>query len=200
MGEVSGKYQPYRELRFYPGSNVTEERKQGLADLAVEPNELTSDDVAWNLGVLWTRAMYTLMGVVRDRFGDEVANEVAEEFGYRVAKTNLIAWMRSHSLDRMTTEQFARFQDNRHALGGARHAESYISYDDEKLILRRTGCGYHDNRPEGHVSFCHYSAPGFFRGYAEVDPHIKAKVIRCRSRGDSKDDCEIHFEITKNVD
>jgi hypothetical protein len=193
MSEAHEKYIPFRDLRFYPGFHVTEARQQELIDLAVDANDLSTDDIAWNLGVMWTRAMYTMLDVARTRVGQEAANELAEEFGYRLAKSNLLKWMKAHKIDRITPEEFARFQDNRHALGGAKHAQSFISYDDTGVQLRRTGCGYHDNRPEGLESFCKYSAPGFFRGYAEVDSRIQAEVICCRSKGDSTDHCEIKF-------
>ncbi len=194
----SGNYQPFRDLRFYPGANLDESRQKELANLGVEADELTSADIAWHLGMLWTRVMYMMLAVVRDRHGEQEANAAAEQFGYQVAKSNLTKWMQARNLKRMTPEQFARFQDNRHALGGAKAAESFISYDDDGVYLHRTGCGYHDNRPDGHPSFCRYSAPGFFRGYAEVDPQIRGEVLRCRSRGDSKDDCKLQFKFLKD--
>lgn len=197
MAEPPKPYTPYQDLRFYPGANISEERKQALAALEVEPDQLTADDIAWNLGAFWTRSTYVMWNVVRDRFGDEVAKQVAEEYGYRLGKTNLLKWMKAHGLTRMTPEQFARFQDNRHALGGARHAESYITYDDDKVVLWRTGCGYHDNRPEDSPSFCQYSCLGFFRAYAEVDPQIEVDQIVCKSKGNSADHCETHFRFKK---
>lgn len=195
MEQAQRGYKPFRDLRFYPGRNIDPERKKALADLKLDANELTTDDIAWNLGILWTRAMYVTLDVARQRYGDEAAHELAEELGYQLAKANLVKWIKSHQITDLTPEDFARFQDNRHALGGAKHAETYISYDETGVQLYRTGCGYHDNRPEGHESFCQYSAPGFFRGYAEIDPRISARIICCRSRGDADDRCEIRFDF-----
>jgi hypothetical protein len=199
MASSDGKYQPFRDLRFYPGYNLSDSRQQELTDLAVDADELSGDDIAWTLGTMWTRAMYTMLEVARSRVGEKVAQELAEEFGYRLAKGNLLKWMKAHHITKITPEEFARFQDNRHALGGAKHAQSYISYDGTGVQLYRTGCGYHDNRPEGLESFCKYSAPGFFRGYAEVDPRIKAEMICCRSRGDATDHCELRFMFDESA-
>ena len=145
------KYKPYDDLRLYPGIHLSEERKRELDGDAIEPDELSPEDIIYKLGRMVTGTMYSLLEMVEERWGKEAARETAVEWGRRRARINLAGWMKSRGVTSLTPELWARFQDYRHIISGPLHAPSYIEYSGENdLVLNRKACLFHDGRPEGY--------------------------------------------------
>jgi hypothetical protein len=105
--------------------------------------------------------------------------------------------MDRRELEKLTPELWARFQDYRHLISGPVHAPSFIKYEgDSDLVLDRTGCLFHDGRPEGVTSYCGPAADGMFVGYADVCPELSSEHPICKSRGTSDSDhCQVRFSI-----
>ena len=108
------KYKPYDDLRLYPGIHLSEERKRQLDEDAIEPDELSPEDIIYKLGRMVTGTMYSLLEMVEERWGKEAARETAVEWGRRRARINLAGWMKSRGVTSLTPELWARFQDYRH--------------------------------------------------------------------------------------
>src|ERR1700693_3527747 len=62
-----GRYQPNRDLRLYPGANLSAERRKLLDEHAVDPEDLTTDDIVYCLSRLCTVTMYELVAQVEER-------------------------------------------------------------------------------------------------------------------------------------
>lgn len=89
------KYKPYNDLRLYPGIHLSEERKKQLDEDAIEPDQLSAEDIIYKLGRMVTGTMYTLLAMVEDKWGKEAARETAVEWGRQRARENLAGWMKS---------------------------------------------------------------------------------------------------------
>lgn len=187
------RYQPYRDVSFYPGMHLSSTRRRQHDEYDLEPEDLTIDDIVFNLGRAWTRLAYSLFALMSERWGEQAAREVLREHAYRSGRSRFLALLRKHNLKRITPELMARFQDLSHALQGPNHATAIVEYSEDGLTLRRTTCGWHDGRPEGAQSICCYTQEGFFQAYKELDPDLEITVPACMSRGTSADHCEIRF-------
>src|ERR1700675_4695827 len=88
----SGQYRPNRDLKFYPGANLTAERRQALDHQAVEVEDLTVDDVVYCLSRLVTGTMYELVAQIEERWGKEAAKEVVWEWARKRANTMITKW------------------------------------------------------------------------------------------------------------
>ena len=195
-GEKTG-YTPYSDLRLYPGVHLSDERRRRLDDDAVEPDELTAEDIIYKLSRMVTGTMYSVMELVEERWGKDAARELVVEWGRRRGRDNLRKFLRQRGETRLTPELWARFQDYRHLISGPVHANSFLSYEGESdVVLNRTGCLFHDGRPDGMDSYCEPVAQGKFAGYAQECPELESEHPVCKSRGDSDSDhCQVRFSI-----
>ncbi len=197
MSENETSYTPYNDLRLYPGIHLSEERCRQLDEDAVEPDELSTDDITYKLSRMVTGTMYGLLEVIEERWGKQAAREVTFEWARRRGRENLRRWMKERGAEHLTPELWARFQDYRHIISGPIHARSFISYEgDSDVVLNRTGCLFHDGRPEGMDSYSGTVADGKFVGYNEVCPEITSEHPICKGRGTSDSDhCQVRFSI-----
>ena len=190
-------YEPYDDLRLYPGIHLGPLRRKALDEDDIEPDELSNEDIIYKLSRMVTGTMYSLLELVEERLGEEQTRDLMVEGGRRRARENLRKWMSRRGLERLTPELWARFQDYRHLISGPVHAPSFIRYaGDSDLVLDRTGCLFHDGRPEGMNSYCGPAADGMFAGYAEVCPELSSEHPICKARGTSDSDhCQVRFSI-----
>jgi hypothetical protein len=191
------EYRPYKELGFYPGIHLSPERKRELDEDAVEPNELTTDDIVYKLSRMITGTFYGFIRVIEDKWGKEAAREVAFEWGHQRGRENLERWMEARGVKRLTPELLARYQDYRHLISGPLLAPSFTEYEGESdLVLNRSVCLFHDGRPEGMDSYCWVYADGMYLGYKEACPELTCEHPICKSRGTSKDNrCQVRYHI-----
>jgi len=190
-------YRPVNDLRLYPGIHLNKERREQLDKDEIDPTELTIDDIVFKLARLVTGTLYSLIQLIEERWGKQAARDLIYEWGRRRAHENLKRWMDARGLKKLTPQAWAKFQDYRHLISGPVHAPSLLHYEgDSEVILNRTGCLFHDGRPEGMDSYCGVSADGMFVGYTEVCPELKCEHPICKSRGTSPDErCQVRFRI-----
>ena len=135
-----GVYEPYNDLRLYPGIHLSADRRRALDEDAIEPDDLSNEDIIYKLSRMVTGTMYTVMELVEERLGEEQARELMVEWGRRRARENLRKWMGRRGLEKLTPELWARFQDYRHLISGPVHAPSFIKYEgDSDLVLGSHG-------------------------------------------------------------
>jgi hypothetical protein len=192
---TEAKYQSTRASRFYPG-RISEERKRKVADFELTIDDLTTDDLMWGVGRNLTVAIYQLVDVVRQRWGEQAAIEVANEFVYKRAKAGFKKFLQARGRTEGSPELMSEFQDYAHSLQGPSVSTAYTWYDDEKCIVKRTGCAYHTERPEGMESLCRHMGDSFVKGYMEADPALKgSEKLKCMAFGNSY--CERIFYYKK---
>ena len=190
------RYRPYDDVRLYPGVHLSDERRRRLDEDAVGPDELTTEDIVYKLSRMVTGTMYTMLELIEERWGKDVAREMVTEWGRRRGSENLKRYLDQQGIDRMTPELWARFQDYRHLISGPVHVQSFLSYEgDSEIVLNRSGCLFHDGRPQGMDSYCAPMAEGIFVGYAEACPGLESRHSICKSRGDSESHCQVRFTI-----
>lgn len=196
----SKRYQPYDDLRFYPGMHLREERKRQLQSAALEPTDLTADDIVYCLGLMVTQTMYSIFKVVEDRWGTSAMEEVAWEWGRRRGHHSLHTWLAARGLEnaRLTPEVWARYQDYRHAISGPTHIESRVAYEGDRVILTRPSCLFHNGRPEGQKSLCNVICEGMIQGYYEVSPNLTLDISPCMSKGTSDSHCMVRFGFDRD--
>lgn len=191
-------YKPYSTNRFYPG-RINDERKKALAKFQVPLDDLTTEDIVYNLGLGFTRTLYSLMDVVRDRFGPDAVQEVLEQWGHARGKARYGGYLKSKGVDHGSAELMAEFQDIAHTMGGPSMSTAYSEYDSDEgyCVVRRTSCGFHD--PKAEVSLCTWAGGSHVKGYMEVDPAMKeSDRPKCISRGDPY--CERYFKFATDAE
>ncbi len=202
-GSADGQYRPNRDLRFYPGANLTAERRRSLDDQAVEPEDLSTDDIVYCLSGLVTTTMYELVEQIEQRWGKEAAQEVVFEWARKRGREAIKKWAKVRGIDRLSAEAWARYQDLRHCMSGPVHAHSFVSIaepsDTEEIVLMdRTGCFFHTGRPQGMDSYSPYVSMGMELGYREAFPELTFKIVRCMGEGTSTNGCTLRFRIKKS--
>ena len=178
------KYRSTKTDRFYPG-RISEERARQLLNFEVAVEDITVDDIIYMLSRSWTTTIYVFLGMIRERWGEEAARESAEQYGYLLGQTAMRRWLRRLQTDTQTPETMCMYQDLQHALGGPNFAENVTEYDDEKVVIRRTKCVFHTNRPRGMESYCEPIIDGYVRAYLELDKGLEGgERVACMCRGD----------------
>jgi len=197
------RYQPHSDLRFYPGAQLSDERRALLDSDALDPDELTEEDIAYKLGRMVTGTMYGLIEQIEERWGKPAAREAIFEWGRRRGRDNLARFMTARGATTLTPELLAKFQDYRHLISGPEHAHSFIRYAEptdgvDNVVLSRTGCVFHTGRPSGMDSYSGTLAEGKWVGYAEVCPELSCEWRFCMSKGTSETGCELNFRIRRD--
>jgi hypothetical protein len=198
-----GMYRPNRDLRFYPGGNLSAERRQALDDQAVEPEDLTTDDIIYCLSNLVTKTMYELVAQIEERWGKDAAAEVVFEWARKRAREAIKKWAHVRGIERLSADTWAQYQDLRHCMSGPVHAHSFVSIldsdgNDEFVQMDRTGCFFHTGRPEGMDSYSPYVSQGMELGYREAFPEFTFRIVRCMGEGTSSNGCTLLFRIRKS--
>lgn len=176
--KAKGKYQPTQSARFYPG-RVSEERKKQLENFEIDIEDLTYDDIVHCMHMTATRTLYFLIDVVRSRWGEKAAAEVANEWGRREGRYMYSKFLNTHGLKTRdgrtygTPELQARYQDIIHIYYGPTAPFCRATYGDDWTRVVRTQCHLHTDRPEGMESVCKYLGKslheGMVSGYSEID-------------------------------
>lgn len=173
-------YQPYRTHAVFPG-HISEDRQRQLHEFDFDVTDITGDDLTWLLSKAVAATSYSALRFVRDKFGQEAAQELSREFGYE-AGVGIFNRYRDHlglpPGEPITPEQFAQFQDYAHATMGVDAAYSFAGYDDEKAWVSRQRCfsggsSPYTNAPPDLEDVCAYSDLGFISAYKEVQPTLK---------------------------
>ena len=198
----NGQYRPNRDLRFYPGANLSKERRKALDDQVVEGEDLSADDIVYCLSKLATTTMYELVSQIEERWGKPAAQEVVFEWARKRGYHAIKKWAEVRGITRLTADSWARYQDLRHSMSGPVHAHSFVSYagsdDGEEIVqMDRTGCFFHTGRPEGMDSYSSYVSQGMEQGYREAFPELTFKIVRCMGEGTSANGCTLRFRIKK---
>ena len=181
--------------RFYPG-RISPERQQALTNFEIQIDDLGVDDIVFGIARNVTHAIYIMLDIIRAKWGEKAAIEVAQEYAYRRAKAGFSKWLKKHGVEAGEPALMASYQDYVHSMMGPAASTAYTFYDDEKVVVRRTQCSYHSYRPEGMRSMCDDMGDGFMRGYMEADKNfIKTEKIACLSVGDNH--CERIFWYKK---
>lgn len=190
-------YDPTRNLRFYPGASLSEERKHKVLNFEVDLDDVTVDDIVFNTARANTGTFYALVALIEETYGEEAARDLVREMGYRGGKRNIPAWLAANGVEKGSAELMSKYQDYAHAMRGPDHANAYSEWEDNICQVRRTTCAWHTGRPEGMESYCKYSSEGFLEAYRESDGALEqAKIEACMSFGD--DHC--HHVFTYRTD
>jgi hypothetical protein len=176
-GDVA--YQPFTDNRFYPGL-ITETRQNQLAVFDFELRDLTADDLVWHLSKSVAGTAYSALRWVRDKFGQDAAQELAREFGYESGVAIFDSYRQRVGVapgEPLTPEQFAEFQDYAHATMGVDAVYSFSGYDDEKAWVSRHRCFFggsspYTNAPADLHAVCAYADLGFISAYKELQPQL----------------------------
>ena len=190
--DADGGYEPTHSTRFYPGSNLTEERRRSLLAYEVDLDDATVDDIFFSAASAYTGMLYAMVGLIEERWGTPAAHEVVNELGARNCRRNMEKWLARHGVDEGNPLLMAKFEDYQHAMRGPDHAAAVTSFDDTHVTIRRHRCALHTSRPEGAESYCRHNQRYAAEAYGDADPALKEVwVPRCMSWGDTS--CEHVF-------
>ena len=178
--ELHVSYQPYVSHEEFPG-HISEARQEQLAAYDFTVTDVTGDDLVWVLSKAVAGTAYTALRYVRDKFGQEAAQELARQFGYEGGQSIFGTYRARLGLEPgepLTAEQFAEFQDYAHAMMGVDAAYSFSDYDDEKAWVSRKRCFFggsspFTNAPADLEDICAYADLGFVSAYKELQPTLR---------------------------
>lgn len=165
------KYAPTKTDRFYPG-RISEQRIRQLEYYLVPIDELTIDDIVFQLTRARTAWIYALLGYIERKWGEKEAVEAARAVGYYMGRAQMKRRLRGLGQECQTAEQMAQYQDLNHAYGGVTSANNYVEYDDENVMIYRTSCVFHTLKPPGMRSYCRPIIEGYTTAYQELDKSI----------------------------
>lgn len=189
------KYQSTKTNRFYPG-RISEERIRQLEYYLVPIDEITTDDIVFNLTRARTAWIYALLGYIERKWGEEEAIEAARSVGYYMGRAQMKRRLQGLGQEGQTAEQMAHYQDINHAYGGVTSSDNYSEYDDENVMIYRRSCAFHNLRPPRMRSYCHPIIEGYTTAYQELDKGlIGLREEACLSQGD--DHCYGGFHYKK---
>lgn len=157
----------------YPGLDLTEERMERIRNLTLNPDEITADDIVWNVSRNASSYFFSLLKNAAEMCGEEVARELARRLGYTAGRSNYRKMQRRFGVTNLTAEQVAQYEDTVHLLGGVEMATCTSEYNANTWIGRRTRCPFYTGAPEGAGHYCSYVQEGFERAYKESDPNIQ---------------------------
>jgi hypothetical protein len=182
--EDKKKYQTTKTNRFYPG-RISEERVRQLESYLIPIDELTTDDIVFNLTRARTAWIYALLGYIERKWGEKEAEEAATTVGYYMGRAQMKRRLQALGTDRQTAEQMAHYQDLNHVYGGVTSSDNYSEYDDENVMIHRNSCAFHSLRPPGMKSYCRPIIEGYIAAYKELDKGIIGfKDEACLCKGD----------------
>ncbi len=171
----------------YPGSDLTAERKEQIRNLDVMPDDITVDDIVWNVSRNGSSYFFALLKNAADICGEDVARQLATRLGYTAGRANYRKMQRRFGVTNLTAEQLARYEDTVHLLGGVDMATCTSEYEGDTWIGRRTRCAFHTGAPDGAGHYCRYVQEGFERAYHECDPNIQEmRYDKSLMNGDSE--------------
>jgi hypothetical protein len=172
-------YQPTISNRFFPG-RISEARKKQISNFEITIDELSTDDILWGANRNITGVLYGMFEVVKQRWGEKAAIEVASDYVANRARGGFKKFLKDRGKTQGSPSLMAEYQDFVHALQGPNPSSAFSQYDDEKCIVSRKGCTYHTDRPEGMVSLCKYLGDSFIQGYMEADPALLgSEKLKC---------------------
>lgn len=157
----------------YPGLDLTKERMEQIRNLTLDPDEITADDIVWNVSRNASSYFFSLLKNAVEMCGEEVARELARRLGYTAGCSNYRKMQRRFGATNLTAEQVAQYEDTVHLLGGVEMATCTSEYDANTWTGRRTRCPFYTGAPEGAGHYCRYVQEGFERAYKECDPNIQ---------------------------
>ena len=191
------EYQPYkdpnekhypREGDGYPGLNLTDERRERLRNLDVDPDAITADDIVWNVSRNASSHFFFLLRNVAKLQGEECARDLAQRLGYVVGRSNYQKMQHKYGVETLTPAMVALYEDTAHLLGGVEMATCVSEYRGNEWISHRRRCPFHTGAPKGAGHYCRFVNQGFAEAYKECDPSIAA--IRYEtSLMDGDDEC-----------
>jgi hypothetical protein len=89
-----------------------------IRNLAVNPEEITADDIVWNVSRNASSYFFALLKNAAEMCGEEVARELARRLGYTAGRSNYRKMQRRFGVTNLTAEQIAQHEDTVHLLGG----------------------------------------------------------------------------------
>jgi hypothetical protein len=192
------RYQPFRNADGYPGADLSAERVEQIRRLEVPVDEISLDDIVHSVSRNGSGTFFLLMMLVAQTAGQAAADEIAEQFGYVVGRTNYRKMQRRFGVTTLGPERLSMYEDTVHRLSGSDMAYCFSEYDDDTCVVRRTRCAFHTGAPDGTGHLCPLVNRGFARAYQECDPLLEADYTQSLAWGD--DECRHVFRYRREDD
>lgn len=176
------EYQPYkdpaehdypRQGDGYPGLDLSEEREEQLRNLDVDLDEISADDIVWNVSRNASSYFFLLLRYIAKLHGEESACALAEKLGYVTGRSNYRKMQKKFGVETLTPEMVALYEDTAHLLGGVEMATCTSEYRGNEWIGHRKRCPFHTGAPDGAGHYCRFVNKGFTKAYQECDPNIE---------------------------
>jgi hypothetical protein len=154
-------------------------------------SEIDADRIVYAQSRSFANLFHNIFDVVRERFGEERATEVAQSLGRRYGVNNYGGFLRSRGVKEGSPALMCEFQDMAHAIRGPDHASALFGeFDEERCMVKRTKCIYFSDHPAGMGQYTAIFEAAVAEGYQEVDPALeRVDNPRCLCKGDSS--CEV---------
>ncbi len=190
------KKEPYAErtVLFYPGLNLSQREKDRMDNYEVPIEEVTADHLVYAMSKQIEGNFQTFYTVAEELVGQEQALKIAYEIGRRYGGAGYARLLKAYGLGNQGSPRtMALYQDLVHAIRGPKHTQAlFADYDDDRCVVRRTGCIYYSEAQPENGKYTGAFEAGCFEGYENADANLdRVEVQSCRWRGE--DHCEISW-------
>jgi hypothetical protein len=191
-----GQYVPRSDRSDYPGIEMSSERAEQLRRLNVDIDDITVDDIVYNVSKNGSSFFFGLLRLIEENHGAEAMREIARQFGYIAGRSNYRKMQKRFGVETLGPERLALYEDTVHLLSGVDMATAISSYDETTCTITRTRCSFFTGHPPGAQNYCKYVSEGFTRAYHEADPNL-VEIEYNASLRDGDDHCEHVFRYRK---
>lgn len=179
------RYVPHQDVEGYPGANISPERAERIRKLDLGIEEITVDDIVYNVSRNGSSIFYLALKLVSEACGEEEARDIARKIGYTAGRSNYRKMQKRFGVTTLGPERAAIYEDTVHLLSGSDMAYCFSEYDGEKCVVRRTRCSFHTGHPPEAGHYCWFLNEGFKQAYEELDPNLEVTYEKSMTKGDS---------------
>lgn len=170
----------------YPATELSEEEKKKIDTLSFDFRELTHDHIIYGLARAFGSLFHNIWKSMEKVGGEDIARKVSYDMGVLYGFKNYGDFLKAKDLDHGSPAVMCEFQDKIHSIRGSVHISArFGEFDEEKCIITRKRCIYHEWHFPGTEKYHGEFYRGLYDGYRRADLNLKrVENPRCLWKGD----------------
>lgn len=171
----------------YPVAELSHAEKTKVDGLDFDIQELKADHIVYALSRAFGSLFHNIWKSMEEVAGEEIARKVSYSIGVRYGFKNYSDFLKARGLDHGSPAIMCEFQDKIHSIRGNVHISArFGEFDDEKCVITRKRCIYHEWHIAGTEKYHGEFYRGLYDGYCKADPALKrVENPRCLWKGDN---------------
>lgn len=169
----------------YPVAELSEEEKKKIDRLGFKFSELNQDHIVYGLSRAFGSLFHVIWSSMEKFAGEELARKITYNVGALYGSKNYGEFLRAKGLEHGSPAVMCEFQDKIHSVRGSVHISArFGEFDDEKCVITRKRCIYHEWYIPGTEKYHGEFYQGLYEGYRQADPKLRrVENPRCLWQG-----------------